>query len=133
MIIGRFAIVPIFYRLELMNGEIQEIEIPCDLSYISSLCDNKHTAEELCLKLETKRNEWVGPIKRHEIVVIDCIDYDIDKTLLLPDFLYLDYESCISEKDLIISFLKEDLDFIKFRKNVYYYEGIINKGKFESI
>ena len=125
MFIGRFLIVPIFF--ETNNGVVSEI--PLDLNYISAICDNKEIAESLLAKIETKRDKWIGPILRHEIVGVDCVESDLDKSIDLPTHIFYKSDSCFEGTTPYFNIYDDgEVDTIKIRKNVYYYEGIVNTG-----
>ena len=140
----RYAIVPIFYKQstfeQLMTslfGATPVAEEPIDLSYIGALCDDKKTAECLIAAVHQEKGKWVGPVKRYEIVSLQCVFPD--ETLQpLSEYLYLEKQSLdfdkiprifTPEKIKNISPKLVEMGLVRFRKNLYYHEGLINASE----
>jgi len=139
-----YAVVPIFYKqtaLEqlgtLLFGGKPVAQEPMDVSYIGAICDDEATAERLIAAVQDEKAKWVGPIKRYQIVPLDCV-YPRDTRGPLPEYLYL-YRESIKENETPVLYTPESTEHIplnlieqgmvKVRKNVYYHEGLINASE----
>lgn len=138
----RYLIVPIFYKQNFLEqlgtfvfGGKPVEEESLDLAYTGAICDNKEIAERLLAAILDETDKWVGPIKYHEIVPLECVFPD-DLSAPLPEYLYVERASMESDKPRLFtperiqeispSLIK--IGLVKVRKNVYYHEGFLNAG-----
>ena len=139
----RYVIAPIFYKqttleqlANFLYGTIPAEEEKLMLTYAGAICDDKETAERLLAAIADEKEKWVGPVKRYEMVPLNCVFPD-DLSRPLPEHLYVERASTQADKSLRL-FTPERIQgispsliergLVKVRKNVYYHESFLNAG-----
>lgn len=139
----RYIIAPVFYKqsmleqlTSLLSGTVPVEEEPLTHVYAGAICDDKDTAERLLAALADEKEKWVGPVKRYEMIPLNCV-YPDDLSQPLPEHLYVERASTQADKSLRL-FTPERIQgispsliergLVKVRKNVYYHESFLNAG-----
>lgn len=139
----RYLIAPVFYkqtRLEqlagFLSGATPAEEEQLTHVYAGAICDDKETAERLLAAIADEKEKWIGTVKRHELIPLNCV-YPDDLSKPLPEYLYVERASMQADtqprlftptriQGISPNLIK--IGLVKIRKNVYYHEGFLSAG-----